>query len=267
MNSSSIKVPFSPGLTLVAYVRNFKGSSLSATGIAQSRALANRLADSEMQERATECSTPQPSEFVGVAAGTSYRTAAARAQTELLERLAVHQWWYKGAMLRRPLPSDQQALHRALLLYRRNSPRSISVAELAIAPPYTIFVVWSHDKVGQGLCLGFGASPHRHAAIYKALRELVQMEFSLGLIFAKLRSNTKLGCREQGVLDRAIGLRLDTFPELWSLHKFSTVLSACKSKLTRLRNPIGDKVVVRATFLGDDKKDVEHRESRQWGPY
>jgi hypothetical protein len=267
MIRSIIQVPFSPGLTLAACMIDFEGNPISATGIAQSCLLANRLAESEIQERIAACAAPFQSDIEGLAAGTNYKIAAARAKAELLERMAVHQWWYEGAALGKALASDQRALDKVLLLYRRKSPRCVKVAELAVAPPLTIIIVWSHDNAGQGICLGFGASHHRHAAIYKALRELVQMEFSLGIILTKQRTKKKLCPREESVLDRAAGLRTDAHPVLWSFNGSSTVLSSCKIVSTRLHNPIGNKVVVRATFSEIKKCSVDRTGFRQWRPY
>ena len=261
------EVPFAPRLTLVAALQSVGDRQISATGIAKDGGFAMRLAQSEIQERAAEAvSEPEPGLY-GCGTGASFRTAAERACTEALERLAVHRWWYEGARIKGPSPNDTRFLEQAFKLYNRTSPRRTHIAELAYFPSTQVMLVWSHDQYGRGICLGYGASQHRGAAIRKALRELVQMEFSLGLIGAKLRVGVPLTVSEKAMWARAVDLTIDIYPSLWAYEAGSRPDQHPEIKLKRLRNPIGPLVVVRASIHSTMKSSKTRALPGQWTPY
>lgn len=242
----------------------FEDRPVSATGVATSKQRAVRMAKSEMQERVAQRCLEHDPRLSGYGAATKHKVATARAHAELVERWAVWQWWLGGERLCKASENDLDIMGKALQLYQWRTPRKIALAEISRINGFHVMVAWSRDQDERGICLGYGASWKRKSAIKKALRELVQMEFSLGLSVLKRSEGVSLGREERLLLDRAGALNCSEWNPLCLYRGERDSAPMPRFEFRNLPNPIGDRIIVQATICSAESPDTR---SMPWGPY
>lgn len=143
----------------------------------------------------------------GVAAAGDPESALRNAILEVVERYASLRWW-SGRLPAAP-PSSVAADYFAKLQerWRRKRPRQTALLDItpAFGPP--VFVAWSCGDDGRALCFGTACGTDEREAVYKALKELFQMEFGLDVIGYRRRHGVQLARRERLVRARASRLK------------------------------------------------------------
>lgn len=129
----------------------------------------------------------------GCAAGRTAAEAAASGLWELIERDALVSWWYEGHA---PRPLDRRAASGAdqyLRLLRGGAAgRRTIVIDISAYPDLPAVAACSFGPDGTGFAAGFAAHADTLVAARKAIRELMQMEFGLLLVEAKVSAGLPL---------------------------------------------------------------------------
>lgn len=143
----------------------------------------------------------------GVAAGSNPESALRNAILEAVERYASLQWW--AGHLSAVAPSLAASDYFAGLQKRwcRKVPRKTGLLDITPSFGLPVFIAWSCGENGRELCFGTACGTDEREALYKALKELFQMEFGLDVINYRRRHGVKLARKERLVLARASRLR------------------------------------------------------------
>ncbi|GLQ55090.1 YcaO-like family protein [Devosia nitrariae] len=129
----------------------------------------------------------------GCAAGRTAAEAASSGLWELVERDALVSWWYEGHA---PRPLDRRAASGAeqyLQLLRGGAGgRRTILIDISAHPDLPAVAACSFGPDGKGFVAGFAAHADTLVAARKAIRELMQMEFGLLLVEAKVSAGLPL---------------------------------------------------------------------------
>lgn len=129
----------------------------------------------------------------GCAAGRTAAEAAASGLWELIERDALVSWWYEGHA---PRPLDRRAASCAeqYLQQMRGvaAERRTILLDISAYPDLPAVAACSFGLDGTGFATGFAAHADTLVAARKAIRELMQMEFGLLLVEAKVSAGLAL---------------------------------------------------------------------------
>jgi ribosomal protein S12 methylthiotransferase accessory factor len=150
----------------------------------------------------------------GVAAGSSFDDAAARAILELIERDAAALWWC-GGVHGRPIACEGAAVAEAVRLLaclRAGSRQRISwLLDITSDLEVPVVATLSCNRNGSGFAFGLGAAATLAGATRKALLELGQTELGLQLAARKQRTDeTLLNETDRRHLARAGQVHADT---------------------------------------------------------
>ncbi len=110
----------------------------------------------------------------GLAAGPTFRSACARALTEVIERDAIGIWWYNrvtAPSIKLHSISDELFQHHRRQLASHN--RAMRVIPIASESGLPVFVVisWDDEHFAQRLAVGMGCHPNANEALRSALSE------------------------------------------------------------------------------------------------
>lgn len=143
----------------------------------------------------------------GIAAGSDPDSALRNAMLEVMERYASLQWWSGRLAAAHPSPAAADYFGALQQRWRRKRPRKTSLLDItpAFGPP--VFVAWSCGDDGRALCFGTACGTDEREAVYKALKELFQMEFGLDVVGYRRRNGVQLARRERLVQARASRLK------------------------------------------------------------
>ncbi|MEM7544678.1 MAG: YcaO-like family protein [Pseudomonadota bacterium] len=195
-----------PGLTLVGAHATGPDGPLSATGIGSSAASARARCQSEQAEAA--CLPPRSS-LSGIAAHPDAEHAALNAIEELIERWLVGRWWQGAIPAQTPDPLLLRRFDQCSRDWSCTDRRQRGLAALTASALPTVMVAWSCNHEHRAIAFGAACRIDPSAATRAALRELCQMEFSLGLILTKAARGERLTKRETASVNRAQNLILD----------------------------------------------------------
>ncbi|WP_164902411.1 TOMM precursor leader peptide-binding protein [Rhizobium leguminosarum] len=110
----------------------------------------------------------------GLAAGPTFRSACARALTELIERDAIGIWWYNrvtAPSINLDSISDEIfQLHRRQLARHNRALRVFSIASESGLPVFVV-ISWDEEQFAQRLAVGMGCHPNANEALRSALAE------------------------------------------------------------------------------------------------
>ncbi len=239
----SAELPHIRGLFYAVGLESFFGTTISATGLGDSTAQAERLRDAEMAERRSQILAQANADRIiardihsgarrpfsigkgndggrprcwteGIAAAAQAETALLNAALEALERDASMRWWYGGRDAVVPGAADNQVFQRLQQDWRRREPRRTKLLDITPEHGIPVFVAWSCAGSGRDLCFGTACRLQRAAAIRAALKELHQMEFGLDVARYRQRHDVVPSRRERIMLARAGRLCLNQCGDL-----------------------------------------------------
>ena len=155
---------------------------------------------------------------VGVAAGTTPDMALSNAILEAVERHSSLTWWFGGMPGNVPSQAAQAGFESLLVDWVRDTDRRSGLLDITTSCGIPGFVAWSCEEDGRGLCFGTACRLDELKAVRAAVRELLQMEFGLGLVRYKRKHGATLTRKERMILARTKRLRLDACEGLLKPH-------------------------------------------------
>ena len=146
---------------------------------------------------------PKPKMPEGIAAGTDPDMALQNAILETIERYASLNWWLGVHRGKQPSRSAVLYFDKIQSRWARTVPRRTGLLDISPDFGIPVFVAWSHETTGRGLCFGTASGLSDTDAVRAAFRELLQMEFGLDVARYRQSHGVKAARRERIKLARA----------------------------------------------------------------